>query len=68
MPQLAFVSCELCDRKFPVSLEAKRSPEKLEMELPQGWIVHWQRDRETWKYVWVVRCPEHAPLSAQEPT
>lgn len=67
MPQLVFVSCELCNRKFPVSLEAKRSPEKLEMELPHGWIVHWQRNRETWTYVWVVRCPEHSPLSAQEP-
>ena len=67
MPQLVFVSCGLCDRKVPVSLEAKRSPEKLEMELPQGWIVHWQRDRE-WKYVWVVRCPDHRPLSAQKPT
>jgi hypothetical protein len=64
MPLLAFVTGEVCDRKFPVSLEAKRSPEKLEMELPHGWTVHWQRDKETWKYVWVVRCPEHPPRSS----
>ena len=62
------VSCAVCGHEVTVSLRAAGYQEDLERELPVGWTLTWERDEETGEYARVLRCPEHRPLPAQEPT
>jgi hypothetical protein len=61
MTDISTVSCKVCGEETAVRTFALDSVEKIERQLPLGWVVRAEGNVETGEFEPVVYCPNHRP-------
>jgi hypothetical protein len=61
MADVSTVSCSVCGDETQVRTFALSSAEKIDRQLPPGWVVRAEGNVETGEFEPVVYCPNHRP-------